>query len=178
MVTFAAPVEVTATVPAVADTPVLDIVLASIDGPRRRLQEWLTTFHLAVVALDPFTNESAWILPTAAKVLSTFREADCRVAWLVTATEAECRMFLGPWSREILTFADADRSVVAGLGIERLPALVTLAQDGSILGKAEGWHPPEWREVVDELASVTGWKAPVVPQPGDPGPFEGTTAAR
>lgn len=161
----------------VADTPELDLNLTSLDGSSRPLREWLTTFHLAIVALDPFTNESAWILPTAAKVLSTFQEADCRIAWLVTGSDKECKMFLGPWAREILTFADPDRTAVKGLGLDQLPAIVTVAMDGSILAKAEGWRPSEWRSVVERLASVTAWKAPVVPAPGDPGPFEGTPVA-
>ena len=49
------------------------------------LGEWLTNFQRAVVALDPNTNESSWVLDTAARILRTLAEADVRVAWLVAA---------------------------------------------------------------------------------------------
>lgn len=160
-----------------AADPPLDLTLAPLNGPSRTLREWLTTFHLVTVALDPFTNESAWILPTATHVLSVFQEADCRVAWLVAGTPQECRMFLGPWSREILTFSDPDRVAIKALGLEKVPALVHIAQDASIVGKAEGWNPKEWKSVADNLADIMSWSSPNIPRAGDPGPFEGTPAA-
>ena len=136
----------------------------------------LTTFHLLFVCLDPFTDQSAWILPTAAGILRVFQEADCRVAWLVTGTPAESRMFLGPWADECLTFADPNRVAVKAFGLERLPAIVHVGMDGKLVSSAEGWHPMEWRAVTDEVARITSWGAPKFPGPRDPGAFEGSAA--
>jgi hypothetical protein len=162
--------------PPMAVNPSPDLVLTPVNGERRTLQAWLTTFHLAFVALDPYTNESAWILPTAIRVLKTFDQSDARVAFLVAGGEEEARLFLGPWSREILTFVDPDRTVIKGFGLERLPAFVHLAMDGTVANAAEGWDPAEWRVVAEHLALVTSWTPPLIPAPKDPGPFEGSPA--
>ena len=159
-----------------ASDPPIDLSLTPLNGPPRTLDQWLTTFHLVFVAIDPFTHESAWLLPTANRVLLGFQEADCRIAWLVTGTPEECRLFLGPWANEILTFSDPDRSAVKAFGLERLPALVHVGTDGSVIGAAEGWQPAEWRTVLTRLAKIMAWTAPNIPLPGDPGPFEGSPA--
>ena len=49
-----------------ASNPPLDLTLTPIQGEGRTLEQWLTTFHLVSVLVDPYTNESAWILDTAA----------------------------------------------------------------------------------------------------------------
>lgn len=159
-----------------AANPPLDLTLTPIAGEARSLQQWVTMFHLVIVALDPFTDESAWVLPTATRVLTNYEQADCRVGWLVTGTAEECRLFLGPWSREILTFTDADRTVVKSFGLERLPALLHIGSDGSIINSTEGWDPYEWRAVTDELSRIMSWNRPVLPAPGDPASFPGTPA--
>ena len=160
-----------------ASDPPPELLLTPINGKPRSVRELLLMFHLVLVALDPFTNESAWILPTAARILTVFDQADCRVAWLVAgATPEECRMFLGPWAEQMLTFADPDREAVKAFGLERLPALVHLGIDGTIVGAAEGWNPAEWRAVTDRLAKMMSWRAPAIPSPRDPAPFAGTPA--
>ncbi|MDQ1396933.1 MAG: hypothetical protein QOG64_2192 [Acidimicrobiaceae bacterium] len=159
-----------------AANPPADLTLTPVNGVKRTLAQLLTTFHLCFVAVDPFTHESAWLLPTAARILTTFGQADVRVAWLVTGTIEECRMFLGPLSREILTFADPDRTAVKAFGLQRLPALVHLGMNGEVEGAAEGWHPAEWQRVTENLARITSWLPPVIPGPRDPGPFEGSPA--
>ena len=151
-------------------------MLHPINGEARSVAQLLTMFHLAFVALDPFTNESAWILETAGRVLTQFDQADVRVAWLVAGTASQCRQFLGPWAERVLTFADPDRVAIKGLGLTRLPAFVHLGMDGTIVGAAEGWDPPGWRAIADHLAVITAWTAPVLPLPGDPSPFQGTPA--
>lgn len=160
----------------VATDPSPETVLAPLEGDARPLREWLTTFHLALVFLDPFTDESAWILHTAGRILRTFQQADVRVAWCVTATADEARAFLGPWARDTLTFVDPDRAVVRAFGLEHLPAFVHVAMDNTVADAAEGWDPPAWRAVADELARITAWTAPVIPVAGDPGPFTGSPA--
>jgi len=134
-------------------------------------------FDLCIVALDPFTDESAWLLETAGRVLSVFDQADVRVAWLMAgATPEECRLFLGPWADRIMTFADPEREAVKALGLSRLPALVHIGIDGNVIGVDEGWHPVEWRRIMNDLAKRMAWLPPTIPEPGDPGPFDGSPA--
>ena len=79
--------------------------------PRRGpLEEWLTTFHLATVVLDPYTNESSWILPTATRILEGLRGSDARVNFLVTADADDAKAFLGPLIEQFLVFTDPDRA--------------------------------------------------------------------
>lgn len=159
-----------------ASAPPLDLSLTPLNGPARSVEQWLTTFHLVFVALDPFTYESAWLLPTASRILHGFQEADCRTAWLVTGGPEECRAFLGPMAEDVLTFSDPDRSVVKAFGLERLPALVHVGTDGSVIGAAEGWDPASWRAVTTSLAKMMAWTAPNIPVAGDPGPYPGSPA--
>lgn len=159
-----------------ATDPSGDLTLAPLTGEPHTLREWLTTFHLVVVALDPYTHQSAWLLETAGRILEVFDQADCRVAWLVTGNEDQTRQFLGPWSEEILTFTDADRTVVQAFGLEELPAFVHIDQHLNVIGAAEGWDPDEWRDVATELADVMSWTRPTIPGPGDPTPYRGTPA--
>ena len=152
-------------------------MLTPLAGTSRTVGQLLTTFHLLLIVLDPYTNESSWILPTAARVIKTFEQADCRVAILITAdTPGDARQFLGPMVDEVQTFTDAKREVVAALGLERLPALVHLNMAGEVQNAAQGWHPLEWRRVCDELAKVMSWSSPAIPTAKDPGPFEGSPA--
>lgn len=161
---------------AVASTIALDTNLTSLSGEQRPLHEWVTTFHLASVVLDPYTNESSWILPTAARVLEAFRGADVRVNLVVTCTPDEARQYLGPLADQFMVFCDADRSFVRGIGVSTLPALVFVQGNGTVTA-AEGWDPAEWRRVAKHIAATTAWLAPTIPAAGDPSPFHGTPAA-
>lgn len=153
-----------------------DLVLAPLNGAALPLRGWLTTFHLVAAVLDPFTSESAWLLPTVARIFRIYEEADCRVALVVTCSPDEAQQFLGPYAKEFLTFADPDRKVVEGLGLERLPALVHVRQDLSIAGVAEGWDPQGWREVTDRLSTAMSWSRPLIPALNDPAAFAGSPA--
>jgi hypothetical protein len=148
--------------------------LAPLDGEARPLPEWLTTFQLATVVLDPFTHESGWIIDTAARILKTFEGADCRVAWIVTGTPEQARMFLGPWADRLLTFVDPEREAVKALGVTHLPAFLHIRQDATVNAKAEGWDPRAWHDVAAGLATEMSWLAPVIPDIGDPAPYDGT----
>lgn len=159
-----------------AKDPPADLVLTSLGGESRPLSEWLTTFHLATVALDPYTNESAWILTTAVRVLEGLRGSDARVNLLVTAPEDDVRTFLGRLVKEFLVFVDDDRAAVKALGVESLPAFVFIRVDGTVPAAAEGWNPAQWRSVAETIAATTAWEAPDIPLVGDPGPFHGTPA--
>lgn len=162
--------------PAVAQQVSGDVKLTALGGAARTLAEWLTTFQLAVVVIDPYTAESAWLLETAGRVLMNFREADSRVGWLVTADERDARRFLGPWAKDLLTFVDPNRDFVKALELRRLPALVHIRQDLTVLGVAEGWQPAQWAEVTEQLGRSMSWSHPNIPEPGDPGAFEGSPA--
>ena len=110
----------------ITDVPA-DVQLTPLKGSPRTIAEWTTTFHLAIVALDPYTLESSWILETAAKVLRHYAEADVRIAFLVTCSVAEAVTFMGPLGEEFLVFADEDRSAVKAFGA-RDPAGVRARQ--------------------------------------------------
>jgi hypothetical protein len=153
-----------------------DLELAPLNGTARPLRAWLTTFHLVAAVLDPYTAESAWLLPTVSRIFRVYDQADCRVGIIVTCSPNEATQFLGPYAKEFLTFADPDRKVVDGLGLERLPALVHVRQDLSIANAAEGWNPDEWRAVTDTLSKAMSWSRPVVPGVGDPAPYAGSPA--
>ncbi len=159
-----------ATVPA-------DLKLEPIGGEPLTMSDQVTMFHLVTVVLDPYTYESAWILETAGRVLGELVGADCRVAWLVTADEKDALAFLGPWAERFLTFVDPDRTVVTALGVEEIPALVHIGNDLSIIGKADGWDPEQWRPITDNLAKMMSWSKPLLPKTGDPMPFAGSPVA-
>ena len=154
-----------------------DLKLDPLGGESLTMSDQVTMFHLVVVALDPYTYESAWLLETAGRILEEFYGADCRVAWLMTAGDADARAFLGPWAEKFLTFVDPDRSVVEALGIEEIPALVHIGNDLSVIGKADGWDPEQWRPITDNLARMMSWSKPIFPKPGDPMAFAGSAAA-
>ena len=154
-----------------------DLVLTPLGGEPRGLGEWLTTFHLSSVVLDPYTNESSWVLKTAVRLLEEFRGSDVRVNFIVTADEDDSRAFLGPLTERFLVFCDADRSVVRAMGLEHLPAFVFTRVDREVAATAEGWNGAEWQAVADAIAEITKWNSPTIPAPGDPGPFAGSPAA-
>jgi len=154
-------------------TPSLDTVTTPLSGAPRPLREWLTTFHLVAVALDPYTRESAWILPTAVRILEQFAGASVRTTLVVASGPDDARTFLGPHAEEFLVFADPSLALVRTLGLGALPALAYLQADGTVPDRAEGWNPADWRRVAAHVARVVSWKVPTIPAPGDPGSFRG-----
>ena len=159
-----------------ATAPDPSVALVAASGESRPLSDWLTTFPLVLAVIDPFTHESAWLLTTVRRIFSNFQGADCRVAWLVTASAAGAEQFLGPLADEFLTYVDPERKLVASLGLTTLPALVVLRQDASLLGTAQGWDPETWRALTSELAQLTSWSKPAIPAKGDPVAYPGTRA--
>lgn len=157
----------------VATDPSPDLMLTPMVGAPLTVRQALTTFHQLFVALDPYTNESAWILPTARRTLANFFEADCRVNLIVCAEPDAVRQFLGPIADEFRVITDPDYAVVKGFGLATLPAIVVLGQDGTIRGAAEGWMPAAWQNVTDDLARLTSWRGPRYPDAKDPGAFAG-----
>lgn len=155
-------------------TAALDLDLQPLDGDARPLGDWLTTFPLVPVVLDPFTHESAWLLDTAKRILDHFRDAGCRICWILTCSADDAKRFLGPYADEILTFSDEARTITSTLGVEEAPAFLLLRQDGVVTAKAEGWDPDAWRGVAEAVAELSSWSRPAIPAAGDPVPFGGT----
>ncbi|HEX7096513.1 MAG TPA: hypothetical protein VF183_11565 [Acidimicrobiales bacterium] len=158
------------------NAPSTDVELVTTRGESRPLADWLTTFPLALGIVDPYTHESAWLLDTIARIFRVYQGADVRVAWLVTGPADDAKRFLGPLGDEFLTFCDPERSVVKALDLTTLPAFVAIRQDGSLLGAAQGWDPPAWNAVAEDLTRLTGWSRIVIPGPGDPVAYPGTPA--
>ena len=167
---------VLATIRAVATKLPDSLPLSPLGGTARDLEEWLTTFHLASVVLDPYTNESSWALRPAARILDAFRGCDARVNFVVTAGDDDARAFLGPLADRFLVFCDPDRAVVRAMGLQQLPAFVFTRVDGEVVDAAEGWNPAEWRRVAELIATTTSWQAPQIPVQGEPRPFAGSPA--
>lgn len=159
-----------------ASNPSLDVVLSSLDGESRPLEEWLTMFNLGCVVLDPYTNESSWILKTASRILAGFRGADVRVNFVVTCDTDDAKKFLGPLAEQFLVFCDPDRAFVKSLGLAELPAFVFVSMDGKVAASAEGWDGAQWRAVSDRIATATVWAKQSIPAAADPAPFKGTPA--
>lgn len=154
-----------------------DLELAPINGDARPLEEWLTMFPLLLGAIDPYTHQSSWLLDTIHRVFHHYRGAGVRVAWLATADSDGAKQFLGPYADDFLAFADPEYAAVKGLGLETLPALALVRQDGSMVASAEGWDPAGWRTVSEALGEITGWTPLTIPGPADPAPYPGTPLA-
>ncbi|HZY07329.1 MAG TPA: hypothetical protein VFE69_06270, partial [Ilumatobacteraceae bacterium] len=146
-----------------ASNPALDTTLMSLGGETRPLEEWLTTFHLASVVLDPYTNESSWVLKTAARILENLRGTDARVNFVVTADADSARQFLGPLTEQFLVYCDPSRAFVRTLNLAQLPAFVFIRLDGTLQASAEGWDAAEWRAVAEQIAAATAWISPTIP---------------
>ncbi len=161
----------------VAANPSTDLQLTALNGKTYSLSAYLIQYQLLAVVLDPFTNESAWVLKTAARILENFDQADCRVAFVVAgATPDEAKQFLGPFADRILTFPDPDRTIVKAFAFSALPAVVHVDNSGAVVNAAEGWDPDTWQAVTDALAKEMSWTGPVLPAPGDPARFAGSAA--
>ena len=161
-----------------AANPPPDLVMSSLTGRSRSVREWVTTFHLLIVAVDPNSSQSRWIVPTAARVLTIYQQADCRVGWLVAGDAKDARHFLGRWATDILTFVDPDLTAIKAFGLESLPAILHLNQELRVVNAVEGWEPFAWRALATELSHSMSWSKPLLPAPGDPGPFDGAPLPR
>ena len=153
-----------------------DLSLAPLGGEARDLAEWLTTFHMASVVLDPYTNESSWLLKTAVRILEEFRGSHARVNFIVTAADDDAAKFLGPLTERFLVFCDPDRDIVKAMGLEQLPAFAFIRVDREVVATAEGWTPADWLTVAEAIADTTKWNVPTIPAPGDPVAFAGSPA--
>jgi hypothetical protein len=155
-----------------ANNPDPTLKLATSKGVTRTLDDWSTMFHLCLVILPP-RPEAAVFLPIADRIFAVFGDADCRTAFCVMGNEFIARGVLGEHEDRYMTFVDPDGALVKSLGLERLPALVHLRQDTTLVAAAEGWDPDEWQSVVKEIAKAMAWTYPEIAHPGDPAPTPG-----
>lgn len=156
-----------------ATAPSLDLQLTPINGSTRPLRQWISMFNLLFVAVDPWNARSRSILSTVDRIFATYDQSDCRVAYIVASGAADARRHLGKRVDEVLTFLDPDFAAIQAFGLSNLPAIVHVAQDGSIVNAVEGWDPPLWRTLTDHLSKVLSWTQPPIPWPTDPQPFAG-----
>lgn len=160
-----------------ATNPPSNLILSDISGNAYDLGGWLTTFNMLLVAIDPFTYESSWILETAGRVLRHYDQADVRVGFLVTSDAEGARSFLGDFTEEFQVLIDPEKAFVKAMGLERLPALVYVRQSAELGGAAEGWQPDKWCEVLETLESDLSWRSrQTLPLAGDPAPYEGSAS--
>ncbi len=152
-----------------------DLEFTALNGSSYPLRDWLTSYPFLLVAIDPYTHESSWILETAGRLIDHYRPADVRIGWLATTDADGCRQFLGEWADSYLVFPDPQRELVKSLGLERLPSLIYIRQDGYIEA-ANGWDPQRWGYIAHGVSKLLAWTKPLVPQPGDPTAFQGTPA--
>lgn len=145
----------------VANNPDPTLELSTTQGSTRTLDDWATMFHLCLVIL-PDRPEGTRFLEPVRRIFAQFGDADCRTAIVVPSTAPIAARILGEKESESLVFVDPDKALVKSLGLERLPALVHLRQDTTLVDVAEGWDPVQWQRVADGIAKSMGWTAPDV----------------
>jgi hypothetical protein len=145
----------------VAKNPDPSLSLSSLQGVTRTLDDWATTFNLAIIMLPGRAEASAW-KGVIARIYATFGDSDVRTTVWVPNPPSIARRILGDSADRFLTFCDPDGALAKSLGIERLPAFVHLRQDTTLVGAAQGWSPTEWQKVADEVAKHVHWTSPVI----------------
>lgn len=157
-----------------AQDPDLTVELTTARGVTRTLDDWTTSFHLALIVL-PGRPEAAGYVRVGRRIIDVLGGSDCRPAFLIVGNERSARRVLGGAIDDSLCFLDPEGAFVKTAGLERLPAFVHVRVDGTLAGAAEGWDPNAWDEAVERLAKEMAWTRPLIPAPGDPPPFEGWT---
>lgn len=145
-----------------ATNPDSNLILTSLSGHARSLDDWQTMFHLCLVIL-PDQPDAVKILPAAKSLFGTFGDADCRTAFVIPSTVSIARRILGEHADSALVLVDPDKSFVNSLGLKTLPALVHLRQDSTVAAAAEGWNPTEWHSVAKGLSKAMAWSTPSMP---------------
>lgn len=152
---------------AVAQDPNPALELTTIRGVTRSLDDWSTTFNLAIVLL-PGRPEAAAFLPVVDRLYATFGDSDVRATICVAADEAIARRILGDVADRYLVLCDPGSELAGSLGLERLPAFVHLRQDTTVVSAAEGFDAAEWQKVADGIARLKHWSSPKVAGRGCP----------
>lgn len=155
-----------------AQDPDPTVELTTARGVTRTLDEWTTSFHLALTVL-PGRPEAASYVRIGRRIAEVLGGSDCRPAFLVVGNERSARRVLGSTIDEYLCFLDPEGAFVKAVGLVKLPAFVHIRLDGSLASAAEGWDPNVWDDAVELLAKEMAWTRPLIPAPGDPPPFAG-----
>jgi len=158
-----------------AKNPDPTISLTNLAGTTRTLDDWTTMFHMVLVVL-PDRLEGAQYVPIAERIFATFGDSDAKVAFLVPGPAPMANRLLEGARGAYTVYLDPDRALIAGLGLERLPALVHLRQNATLANVAEGWDPKEWQTVAKAIAKAMAWTCPEVARAGDPPPTAGWPA--
>lgn len=156
---------------AVAKDPDPSLELTTIKGTTRTIDDWTTSFHLALVVL-PGRPEAAAYVRIGQRIAATLGGSDCRPGFLIIGNERAAQRVMGNAVNDQLTFLDPDGLAAKGLGIERTPSFTYVRLNGTVVS-ADGWDPAAWRGVLDQLAKEMAWTKPLMPAPGDPPPFAG-----
>jgi hypothetical protein len=160
----------------VVQNPDPNLLLTTLTGRTRTLDDWTTMFDLCLVVLPGWPQASRYV-PLGRRALDVFRGADCRATFVVTGTETAARKLLGKAAGEFMVFVDPERALVRSLGLERLPAFVHIKADCTVGDVAESWDPQAWNRVSENLGRKMSWSHPVYPLPSDPPPFAGWSIA-
>jgi hypothetical protein len=155
-----------------AQDPDPTVELTTARGVTRTLDEWTTSFHLALTVL-PGRPEAAIYVRIGRRIADVLGGSDCRPAFLVVGNERAARRVLGSTIDEYLCFVDPEGALVKSVGLAKLPAFVHIRLDGSLASAAEGWNPDAWNDAVERLAKEMAWTRPLIPSPGDPPPSPG-----
>ena len=141
--------------------------LSTIKGVTRTLDDWTTTFHLALIVL-PGRPEASQYLSIGRRIIEVFGGSDARPAFMIYGNERNARRVLGGWADQYLTFLDIEGAAVRGLGVSRVPAFVHVRNDNTVASLVDGWDPDAWADAVERLAKEMSWSKPLIPAPGDP----------
>ncbi|MDQ1480164.1 MAG: hypothetical protein QOI44_1025 [Actinomycetota bacterium] len=160
----------------VAKNPDPLLQITSYKGVTRTLDDWATVFNLAVIVL-PDRPEGAAFVPVVERIFATLGDSDVRTIVCVPSTKTIAKRILGDAVDRWLVWLDPDRAFIESLGLERMPAILMLRQDTSLVTAAQGWSPTEWQRVTNEIARHEHWTTPLVAGRGDPAPTPGWPVA-
>jgi hypothetical protein len=155
-----------------ATDPDPGLELTTRRGVTRTIDDWTTSFHLALVILPGRPEGAAWVR-VGKRIAEVLGGSDCRPAFLVTGNERSARRVLGDTADSYLCFLDPEGAAVKGLGVAKVPAFLYVRLDTTVGSAAEGWDPDAWDDAVALLAKEMAWTKPLIPAPGDPPPFPG-----
>ena len=124
----------------VAKNPYPSIQLSNISGVTRSLDDWTTTFNLAMVMLPARAEASVWNW-VIDRIYATFGDSDVRTTIWVASTPAIARRILGDLADRYLGVLRPRPGARHQHGHRAAAAFVHFRQDTSLVGAAQGWSP-------------------------------------